>query len=228
MALALGIKSGCQLYVFLKCLFQPETKHESVRELEVINLEESPRICCPRRPNYSQSRPATPSPGCWCSLPLSGRVGATLCPQKWSSIPNSAQKMYSQCVCTKCRKIPRHGKKATEEMLLVFTDRLPSVKHRAESPMSCTDWTMNFSEKYYLTTKVIKPACQPVSKGNINLSSSFRSSFFTDNAGKTTGLLFWGFCVSCYWVWCKSHKINHPICFQKLEDNEITKSYTKS
>lgn len=39
MALALGTKSGCQLYVFLKCLFQLEMKHESVRELEAINLE---------------------------------------------------------------------------------------------------------------------------------------------------------------------------------------------
>lgn len=116
------------------------------------------------------------------------------------------------------QKDPTAWKKCHWRNSPFFTDYLTSAKHRPESPMSCTYWTMNFSEKYYLTAKIIKPAWQPVSKGNINLSFSFRSSSVTDNAGKTRGLFFLGFYVNCYWVWCgkcKSYKINNPICFKK-------------
>lgn len=159
------------------------------RQLEVINPEESPHICCPCRLGYSHTHTNSPAPGCWGRFPtLRESRGTVVVPPKTSSIPTSAQKIYFPCVHTKCRKIPQHGRNVTEEILLFFTDYLTSVKHRAQSPMSCTYWTMNFSEKYYLTAKIIKPAWQPVSRGNINLSSSFRSSSVTDNAGKTRGL----------------------------------------
>lgn len=138
MALVPGIQSSCRLCGFLKCLFQLEMKHESVRQLWVINLEESPHICCPCRLSYSHTHATTPFPAAGAAFPLSGRPGAILCLQKWSSIPTSAQKMDFQCICTKCKKIPEHGRKAIEEMLLFFTDYLTSVKHRPESPMSCT------------------------------------------------------------------------------------------
>lgn len=200
---------------FLKMPIATGNEAWKCQTTEVINLEESPPICCPCRLSYSHTHTTTPSPAAGAAFPLSGRLGATLCLQKWSSIPTSAQKMYFQCVCTKCKKMTQHGKKATEEMLLFFTDYLTSVKHRPESPMSCTYRPMNFSEKYYLTTWIIKPACQPVSKGIIHLSSSFRSSG-TDNAGRTRGLLFPGFYVNSYWVWCgkcESYKIKHHICF---------------